>query len=75
MRELKDGEQIEIGDIIRVKNAFGLRKHLVYRVTKKYAVVRYNDVKDGRYPRIYCFGFGSIPRHLWDNNDYAVFRK
>ena len=77
LRKLNDHETVEIGDIIETDTrGFGVRNYTIYRVTKTMAFVKYNDVADGKFPRVYVsFGYSSIPRPEWPTNIYTVYRK
>lgn len=72
---VEDGHEIQIGDLITADGGFGKSKHLVHRVTKKYAFVKYNDVAEGKFPRVYdSFWFCSLPKQKWQTTTYKVFK-
>jgi hypothetical protein len=64
--------ELQVGDIIVAKHAFGNNRHTVIRVTKRYAFVKYNDVAEGKYPRIFDFHFDSLPRQKWSTTRYSI---
>ena len=77
VRKLTDGEEIQVGDYIRAEHmGIGGKSHYkVHRVTKRYAFVRYNDVAEGKYPRVYVeLGFVSLPRQQWCTTTYSAWR-
>lgn len=74
VRYLKDGEQVEVGDIIIHTHTFGSAHYTVHRVTPKYAYVRFNDVAEGKFPRVVGFGFTSLPRAQWPLTEYKACR-
>jgi uncharacterized protein YjiK len=59
MRELHDGELLEVGDIVETINAFFTRRETITRVTKKYAI--HEEKYRARYTRKYDSNFGFIP--------------
>jgi len=69
---LIDGYSLQVGDAIVAKHAFGNNRHVVTRVTPKYAFVQYNDVCEGKYPRIFDRSFSSLPRPKWMTIDYSI---
>ena len=75
VRKLKDGDLIEVGDLIKVETDLGTRWDTVHRVSKKYAFVLYNEHAEGKYRRAYSdFGFRPIPRQTWLPNKYSAWR-
>lgn len=65
-----DGYELKVGDIITC--SYGWQRH-VTRVTKKYAIVKWNDVAEGKFPRIYDeYRFASLPRAKWPMARYKV---
>jgi hypothetical protein len=73
-RKLEDGETLQVDDIIIGEHVLGKRKHVVHRVTKKYAFVRYNETAEGKFPIVYDFGFTSLPRERWRMTRYSAYR-
>lgn len=71
---LDDGDEIQVGDIVVHRHAFGESRYPVVRVTPKFCFVAYNDVANGKYPRVFDARFGSLPRPKWDTIMYAVGR-
>lgn len=67
-----DGYELQIGDTIVSKHTFGNNKHTVIRVTKKYAFVKYNDVAEGKYPRVFNMYFEALPRSRWGTILYSI---
>lgn len=58
MDKAEYGHELNVGDIIEVSEIIGQgTRYKVYRVTKKYAFVMWNEVGEGKFPRIYiCLG-------------------
>jgi hypothetical protein len=52
IRELKIGETIEKDDFINLINILSDTWYLVTRVTRTTAFIGYNDVAEGKFPRI-----------------------
>lgn len=75
LHQLTDGTELQVGDIIVARNAFGVQKYTVHRVTPKFAFVRWNAVAEGRFPRTFSYKFGTLPRQKWSLTHYEVFRK
>lgn len=73
MKKAPEGHCINVGDIIVAKHSFGNNKWEVKRVTPKYAFVMYNDTAEGKFPRIFDFGFQSFPKDNWNTTDYTVY--
>lgn len=74
MKKATDGYEIKVGDIIKTEHVFGKKTYSVHRVTKKYAFVKYNDVAEGKFPRIYdSFWFSSLPRQAYNTTKYSLF--
>lgn len=71
---VEDGYELQLGDVIIAKHALGKNRHVVTRVTKKYAFVKFNDVAEGKFPRIFDFHFESLPRQQWNTVHYTVER-
>jgi hypothetical protein len=75
VKKLPDGAQIEVGDRILHDASLGKSWHTVHRVTPKFAFVKYNDVAEGKYPRLLSyFGWGPRPKILWDTTQYSAWR-
>ena len=73
--EAEDGYVIKVGDTVLRKGPLDAGYHVykVHRVTDKFAFIRYNDVAEGKLPRIYSrFSFHSLPRQKWSQTDYKV---
>ena len=75
MKKVQDGHELKVGDVIISKHAFGGSKWAVHRVTKKYAFVWYNDIAEGKFPRVLEFNFQPLPRQQWNTTDYEVWTK
>lgn len=82
MRELKDKEQLKVGDWIITHHAlWGKRKYPITRVTKTMAMsvkprTKENpeDTFETRFPRIYStFGYQSIPYEMWNTMQYTAY--
>lgn len=82
MRELKDKEQLEVGDWIITSNAFfGRRKYIITRVTKTMAISVKPRFKDNpedtfttRFPRTYStFGYQAIPFEMYNTTRYTAY--
>lgn len=48
---LKDGEEVQAGDVIRITTAFSVKCYPVTRVTKTMAFCQGNDVAEIKFPR------------------------
>lgn len=66
---------LKVGDIIQISHILGTKYYTVIRTTKNYAIVRYNDKAEGKFPIKYGFGFRSCPQYSYDNNKYVIFIK
>jgi len=75
MRELVNGEQLEVGDCIVIRSWFGDCKRKVHRVTKKFAFARITEESEAKYPRTYDLNFQSLPRQSYPTTEYLAFRK
>jgi hypothetical protein len=73
-RQLKENESLQIGDFVIIKTAFGNSKYVVFKISKKYAFVHYNDIAIGKFPIVFDFQFNSLPRQKWSTNTYEVHR-
>lgn len=74
-RLLEHGETVEVGDVIVGTHMLGHNRHKVHRVTKRFAVVWFNDTTEGRYPRVFSdYGFQSLPRDRYCTTRYRVHR-
>jgi hypothetical protein len=72
---LKEGDGLQVGDVLVRKTRFGTSIFPVVRITKKYAFVRYNDVSEGKYPNVYeRFGFGPRLSETLRISEYYVLR-
>lgn len=68
-----NGYEIQVGDKIKVTNrGFKSSIYTVHRVTKKFAFVFVNEKAVVKFPRVYDYRFQTLPRNLWDTNDYEV---
>ena len=76
VRKLKNGDMIEVGDKIKVEHrGWGVQWETIHRVTPKFAFVKYNDVAEGKYRRVYSeFTFSPIPSQLWNSTSYSAWR-
>ena len=76
VRKLKDGDMIEVGDRIKCEHlGWGTKWDTIHRVTPKFAFVKYNDVAEGKYKRMYRdFGFEPLPRTKWRQTSYSAWR-
>lgn len=72
--KLKENDTVEVGDVIRTEHAFGGNRFKVHRVTKKYSFAMFNEIAEGRFPRVYGFGFSSLPRQKWNTTNYEILR-
>lgn len=74
MKVANKGYEIQVGDVIK---SSGLTTHLfkVHRVTKKFAFVRYNEIAEGKFPRIYGYAFEPYPRQKWNMTNYEILIK
>lgn len=52
MKEAVEGYEIKVGDRIRSKSWLRETEWEVYRVTPKRAYIKYNEVAEGKFPRI-----------------------
>ena len=74
MKKIEEGQQIEVGDLIQMKNYAGVKNWRVHRVTKKFAFVRWNDVSEGKFRRTVHPGFQPLPFTRWLTAKYSVYR-
>ncbi len=73
MNEAKYGYLIQVGDIIKSIGPMASNEWKVHRVTPKFAYVKYNDIAEGKFPRVYGFAFQSLPKQQWRTTSYKVF--
>ena len=71
MKEAEAGYEIQVGDIIQIESFVKTSHHKVHRVTPKRAYMRWNDVAEGIFPRIYT-GFGY--KQIGNNNPYSTVK-
>lgn len=70
---VQDGYLIQVGDIIASTAMGQTKKFKVHRVTKTLAFVRYNDIAEGKFRRVYnSFWFGPIPREHYSMVQYEL---
>lgn len=77
IRQLVDGETIEVGDLFRcVSGITGTRHYPIERVTAKYAIIRWNDIGKGKVLRVvnsWCLR--PVGKNMYDMTTYSVWRK
>lgn len=70
-----DGYELKVGDKILINNRLTKpTAYTVHRVTKNYAFVMWNDIAEGKFPRVVDWRFQSLPRHQFNMNTYEVIR-
>jgi hypothetical protein len=71
-----EGYEIRVGDYILIKSMLdkGYRSFRVHRVTAKFAFCKYNDVAEGKFPRVFTrYGFHPSPRtEKFQTTEYVV---
>ncbi|MEN6622407.1 MAG: hypothetical protein ABFD50_12750 [Smithella sp.] len=77
VRKLSTGVTIEVGDMIKNDHGFGTNWFKVFRVTPKYAVVKYNENAEGRFRRVvesngYIKEAGNTD--IWSQSRYSAWR-
>jgi hypothetical protein len=74
LRVLNNGELIDVGDTIRCTMYGGLVwTKRVHRVTKTFVFIRFNEVAEGKFKRVFkSFGFRQIPAEKLDNRHYTI---
>jgi len=77
MKEVTEkGYEIQVGDLITAKSAFGLSRYTVTRVTENFALSKVNDVHEIKFKRLFNpFGFSSLPKKTWSNIEYKLYSK
>ena len=74
MQKATYGYEIQVGDVISITSGItGTRMYRVVRVTSKYAFVKYNDVAEGKFQRVYQMMFAKLPRIKFDTRQYEVY--
>jgi hypothetical protein len=69
----EDGYVIKPGDFIESKDFMGVRRYAVHRVTKTFALVRWNEKAEGKFPRVYkSFGYTLLPYRRWNTATFRV---
>jgi hypothetical protein len=72
---LEEGAELQVGDYIKHDTPYRVAWSPIHRVTAKYAFVKYNDMAEGKFPRVYrSFTFVPLPRQRWDDSNYKPYR-
>lgn len=74
---MKDDYLLEVGDVIRERNAFGGGDYPVTRVTANFAFCRIHETYEAKYKRLVSdfYGVRPVPRIEWDMTRRKVIRK
>ena len=72
MTESLNDYALQVGDVIVSNHPQRLNRYVVHRVTNKYAFVKYNDVAEGKFPRVVDHRFQSLPRQQWSQTTYYI---
>jgi hypothetical protein len=76
MKHAEDNHEIQVGDIINIDTGLGVPSNYeVHRVTKNYAFIKWSERTEGKFPRIYGFGFCIVPRPKFNTVRYKVYIK
>lgn len=76
MTKAEYGHVLNVGDIIEVSEICGQgTRYKVHRVTKKYALIMWNEVGEGKFPRIYNIGFGYLPKDKWRTTTFTIYKQ
>lgn len=75
-RELVNGEQLEIGDVVEITPTIGLPyTKTITRVTKTLALAKWTNSYEGKFPRVFLdYTFQVLPREKWRTTRYKVYR-
>lgn len=74
MNDTNSGYELGIDDVIVCKHPLGNRRYTVSRVTPKFAFVNYNEVAEGKFPRVFDERFEALPRQTWSRTEYSIER-
>lgn len=72
MKELDDGQMVEVNDTVVVSTVFGYKQFKITRVTKKLAVSKRESGYEHKFKRVVSFNM-SHP-HQESTNSYMVLR-
>ncbi len=64
--------ELQPGDAIIVRTAFGVNRHIISRVTTNHAFVRYNEIAEWELPRVFSFASQPIPQQGCDAVSYSI---
>jgi hypothetical protein len=76
VRKLAAGSTIEVGDVVCHDTWMGKKWYKVVRTTEKFAIVAWNDMATGKFPRVVP-SVGMRPcgkRVIWDTTQHSVWR-
>jgi hypothetical protein len=75
VQKIKAGASLEVGDMICNDSWTGKSWHKIVRITEKFAVVQWNSVWQGKFPRIVTeFMRPSGKRDIWSTTQYSAWR-
>lgn len=72
MQKANCGYELQVGDVVMVKNWIKMSYYTITSTTKKYATSQQDGYKI-RFPIEYNQQFKALPREKWDTNEYAVY--
>jgi len=77
MRKLNIGDELQVGDKIRSETSFGMYWNTVFKTTPKFAYVKWNDIAEGKFDRVFkdSIYWGPLPRPKWPMTQYSAWRE
>lgn len=73
-KKLKIGDILEKNDIVYRENWASLGAYKVVRVTKTLAFIKFNSHSESKLPRLFSYGFQTLPKDRYNMTKYEVFR-
>lgn len=75
--KLEEGQELQVGDKVRVDTRMSKYTLTVTRLTKTMAIAIHpdNDKAVWRFPRTYDWNFENLPREKWNTCTYTVYRE
>ena len=75
VQKIKNGAKLEVGDRICNDAWTGKSWHKIVRVTEKFAIVQWNSVGQGKFPRIVTESIRPCgKRDIWSTTQYSAWR-
>jgi hypothetical protein len=72
---LKDGDELEVGDYIVGKTPYGTNIYPITRVTTNYAFSYIGETYEAKFRRkYYKYSCSPLPRYKWSQVDYIAYR-